>query len=147
MNIAGFTPTDTILGYSGLVWMGQLLHVFQAPWPLLVLIAGGLIWGLVQTLRGRAALLGTWRSTRAGGAPAPALRRERRLARLQPVLRRAVRGPGHAEAAAQQPAGTAPVPRGFMLVVSAMQDTVQELLPRINGEFVVRPFALFAATN
>ena len=51
------------------------------------------------------------------------------------------------EAAAQVPSGTARVPRGFVLLVSAVQDTVQELLPRINGNFVKSPFALFAATN
>jgi hypothetical protein len=51
------------------------------------------------------------------------------------------------EAAAQAPSGTARVPRGFVLLVSAIQDTVQELLPRINGDFVRNPFALFAATN
>jgi hypothetical protein len=51
------------------------------------------------------------------------------------------------EAAAQLPPETARVPRGFALLVSAIQDTVQELLPRINGDFVTNPFALFAATN
>jgi hypothetical protein len=51
------------------------------------------------------------------------------------------------EVAAQTPPSTARVPRGFLLLVSAIQDTVQELLPRINSQFVREPFALFAATN
>ena len=149
MNVAGFSPTDTIVSYSGLVWMGQLLHAVPGA-----MASTSCCWwaacsgASLQALRGRARLRDVAIYAVLGVAPAPALRGQRGLAPVPPVVRRAVRGPrSPPEAAAQIPAGTARVPRGFVLLVSAIQDTVQELLPRINGDFVRNPFALFAATN
>jgi hypothetical protein len=147
MNGAGFSPTDTILGYAGLVWMGQLLAVLQAHGLYVVLLAGATLWGLLQVLRDRARLgdvaihvaLGlVLLQIFAGNGVTLAFSRsfaEQSGATVTP------------EVAAQMPPGTARVPRGFLLLVSAIQDTVQELLPRINSQFVREPFALFAATN
>ena len=147
MNGAGFSPTDTILGYAGLVWMGQLLAVLQAHGLYIVLLVGATLWGLLQVLRGRARLadvavsgvLGfTLLQVFAGNGVNLAFARsfaEQSGATVTP------------EVAAQTPSSTARVPRGFLLLVSAIQDTVQELLPRINSQFVREPFALFAATN
>src|SRR2546426_10706664 len=56
MNVAGLSPTDTIISYSGLVWMGQILATLQAHRLYVVLIAAGVLWGLLQGLRGRARL-------------------------------------------------------------------------------------------
>ena len=52
MNGAGFSPTDTILGYAGLVWMGQLLAVLHAYGLYVALLVGATLWGLLQVLRG-----------------------------------------------------------------------------------------------
>jgi hypothetical protein len=147
VNGAGFSPTDTILGYAGLVWMGQLLAVLQAHRLYVVLLAAVTIWGLLQVLRGRARLLDVaihvilavvLLQILAGNGVSLAFSRsfaEQSGATVTP------------EVAAQTPTDTARVPRGFLLLVSAMQDTVQELLPLINSQFVREPFALFAATN
>src|SRR5262249_12144911 len=140
-------PTDTIVSYSGLVWMGQLLATLEAHGLYLVLLVGGILWGLLQALRGRArlgdvvcyAILGVALLQIFGGDGAT-LQFGRSFAEQWGAA-------VPPEAAAQMPAGTARVPRGFVLLVSAVQDTVQELLPRINGDFVKNPFALFAATN
>ena len=53
MNVAGFSPTDTIVSYSGLVWMGQLLGTLEAHGLYLVLLVGGVLWGLLQGLSAR----------------------------------------------------------------------------------------------
>ena len=147
MNGAGFSPTDTILGYAGLVWMGQLLAVLQAHGLYIVLLVGATLWGLLQVLRGRARLADVAISgvlgfallqIFAGNGVSLAFSRsfaEQSGATVTP------------EVAAQTPTDTARVPRGFLLLVSAIQDTVQELVPRINSQFVREPFALFAATN
>lgn len=147
MNVAGFSPTDTIVSYSGLVWMGQLLGTLQAHGLYLVLLVGGVLWGLLQGLRGRArlgdvaiyAILGL-ALLQVFGGDGVTLQFGRSFAEQSGAA-------VTPEVAAQVPAGTARVPRGFVLLVSAIQDTVQELLPRINGDFVKNPFALFAATN
>jgi hypothetical protein len=147
VNVAGFSPTDTIVSYSGLVWMGQLLGTLQAHGLYLVLLVGGVLWGLLQGLRGRArlgdvaiyAILG-FALLQVFGGDGVTLQFGRSFAEQSGAA-------VTPEVAAQVPAGTARVPRGFVLLVSAIQDTVQELLPRINGDFVKNPFALFAATN
>jgi TraG-like protein, N-terminal region len=147
VNVAGFSPTDTIVSYSGLVWMGQLLGTLQAHGLYLVLLVGGVLWGLLQGLRGRArlgdvaiyAILG-FALLQVFGGDGVTLQFGRSFAEQSGAA-------VTPEVAAQVPAGTARVPRGFVLLVSAIQDTVQELLPRINGDFVRNPFALFAATN
>jgi hypothetical protein len=147
VNVAGFSPTDTIVSYSGLVWMGQLLGTLQAHGLYLVLLVGGVLWGLLQGLRGRArlgdvaiyAILGV-ALLQVFGGDGVTLQFGRSFAEQSGAA-------VTPEVAAQVPAGTARVPRGFVLLVSAIQDTVQELLPRINGDFVKNPFALFAATN
>jgi hypothetical protein len=147
VNVAGFSPTDTIVSYSGLVWMGQLLGTLQAHGLYIVLLVGGVLWGLLQGLRGRArlgdvalyALLGVVLLQVFGG-DGVTLQFGRSFAEQSGAA-------VTPEAAARVPPGTARAPRGFVLVVSALQDTVQELLPRINSEFVRNPFALFAATN
>jgi hypothetical protein len=108
---------------------------------------GGVLWGLLQGLRGRArlgdvaiyAILGL-ALLQVFGGDGVTLQFGRSFAEQSGAA-------VTPEAAAQVPAGTARVPRGFVLLVSAIQDTVQELLPRINGNFVKNPFALFAATN
>ena len=147
MNVAGFSPTDTIVSYSGLVWMGQLLGTLQAHGLYLVLLVGGVLWGLLQGLRGRARLGDVAISAILGvvvlqifGGNGVALEFSRSFAEQSGAA-------VTPEAAARVPPATARVPRGFMLLISAIQDTVQELLPRINGDFVKNPFALFAATN
>jgi hypothetical protein len=147
VNVAGFSPTDTIVSYSGLVWMGQLLGTLQAHGLYLVLLVGGVLWGLLQGLRGRArlgdvaiyAILGL-ALLQVFGGDGVTLQFGRSFAEQSGAA-------VTPEVAAQVPAGTARVPRGFVLLVSAIQDTVQELLPRINGDFIRNPFALFAATN
>jgi hypothetical protein len=147
VNVAGFSPTDTIVSYSGLVWMGQLLGTLQAHGLYLVLLVGGVLWGLLQGLRGRARLgdvaiyviLG-FTLLQVFGGDGVTLQFGRSFAEQSGAA-------VTPEAAAQVPVGTARVPRGFVLLVSAIQDTVQELLPRINGDFAKNPFALFAATN
>jgi hypothetical protein len=112
-----------------------------------VLLAGATLWGLLQVLRDRArlgdvaihvALSLVLLQIFAGNGVTLAFSRsfaEQSGATVTPGV------------AAQAPSGTARVPRGFLLLVSAIQDTVQELLPRINSQFVREPFALFAATN
>jgi len=147
MNVAGFSPTDTIVSYSGLVWMGQLLGTLQAHGLYLVLLVGGVLWGLLQGLRGRArlgdvaiyAIFGVVLLQVFGG-DGVALQFSRSFAEQAGAA-------VTPEAATPVPPETARVPRGFVLLVSAIQDTVQELLPRINHDFVKSPFALFAATN
>jgi hypothetical protein len=147
VNVAGFSPTDTIVSYAGLVWMGQLLGTLQAHGLYLVLLVGGVLWGLLQGLRGRArlgdvaiyAILGV-ALLQVFGGDGVTLQFSRSFAEQSGAA-------VTPEVAAQVPSGTARVPRGFVVLVSAIQDTVQELLPRINGDFVRNPFALFAATN
>jgi TraG-like protein, N-terminal region len=147
VNLTGFSPTDTIVSYSGLVWMGQLMATLQSHGLYLVLIVGGIVWGVVQVLRSRARLLDvviyvilSFTILQALGGNGVSLEFRRSFAEQSGAT-------ATAEAAAQMPPATARVPRGFALVVSAIQDTVQELLPRINADFVREPFALFAATN
>jgi hypothetical protein len=147
VNGAGFSPTDTILSYAGLVWMGQLLAVLQAHGLYVVLVVGGTLWWLLQALRGRALLADlavylilSFTLLQVFGGDGVSLAFSRSFAEQSGAA-------VTPEAAAQVPSGTARVPRGFLLLVSAIQDTVQELLPRINSQFVTEPFSLFAATN
>src|SRR5215470_5067205 len=129
MNVAGFSPTDTIVSYSGLVWMGQLLATLEAHGLYLVLLVGGILWGLLQALRGRArlgdvvcyAILGVALLQIFGG-DGVTLQFGRSFAEQSGDA-------ATAEATAHRCGGAARVPRGFGLRVSTAQNTSKKQVP------------------
>jgi hypothetical protein len=145
--VNGFTPDDTVIGFAGLVWMGQLLGTLEARGLYLVLIAIGVGWVLVRNLETPEGLL--WRLgvyvvtalvlLEVFGGHGVSIARTRSFAEAN--------GATVTPGAGQGPLTDAVVPRGFLVATGALQQTVEALLPRINADFVRNPFALFAAAN
>lgn len=147
MSVAGWLPTDTVIGFAGLAWMWNILAAFH-PGLYLVIIVGGVVWLLAGALRERGGLLDV------GVYLALALVLFGFFgAQAVPVNQ----GPSFAQrhGATVVPGANEPLveasgvraPRGFLLITNTLQEMVDRLLPAINTDFVRNPFALFAATN
>lgn len=150
MNLAGWLPTDTVIGFAGLVWMGTLLAALQSYGLYRLLIAGGTLWLLANALRGRGGLLETGLHlgvaltllTFFGGQGVPLDKPGVSFAEAQ----RATATPGTTDPLTAGPTGAA-APRGFLAVAGVLQNTVNAAMQAVNADFVTKPFALLAATN